>query len=98
MNKFPNRILSMPVEMQNLFIYFSDILAAKKGGRYDQGILDVGTTQEDHWKLVKTDVILSEETRNGQGQDRTPCIASRKRYELGRSIREKWEGRVKGSG
>ena len=54
MNKFPNRILSMPVEMQNLFIYFSDILAAKKGGRYDQGILDVGMTQEDHWKLVKT--------------------------------------------
>merc|ERR1712079_313519 len=47
------------VEKQNLlFKYFSDTLAAiiqqaKRSGRYDQGILDVGMTQEDHVELVR---------------------------------------------
>merc|ERR1711892_580631 len=64
MSKFLNRILGMHVEKQNLlFKYFSDTLAAiisqaKRSGRYDQGILDVGMTQEDHVELVKTHSFL----------------------------------------
>merc|ERR1719193_755635 len=60
MSKFLNRILGMHVEKQNLlFKYFSDTLAAiisqaKRSGRYDQGILDVGMTKEDRVELVKT--------------------------------------------
>lgn len=64
MSKFLNRILGMHVEKQNLlFKYFSDTLAAiisqaKRSGRYDQGILDVGMTQEDHVELVKTHTFV----------------------------------------
>jgi len=64
MSKFLNRILGMHVEKQNLlFKYFSDTLGAiisqaKRSGRYDQGILDVGMTQEDHVELVKTHTFL----------------------------------------
>lgn len=48
-SKFLNRILGMPVELQNrLFKYFTDTLAAiiskeKRMGRFDLGILDLGT-------------------------------------------------------
>jgi len=64
MSKFLNRILGMHVEKQNLlFKYFSDTLAAiisqaKRSGRYDQGILDVGMTQEDHVELVRTHTFV----------------------------------------
>ncbi len=60
MSKFLNRILGLKVELQNLlFKYFSDTLAAiisnaKRAGTYDQGILDVGLTEEDTVELVKT--------------------------------------------
>ncbi|XP_039298334.1 protein strawberry notch [Nilaparvata lugens] len=53
MSKFLNRILGMPVELQNrLFKYFTDtlqaiIMQAKKSGRFDLGILDLGTTGEN---------------------------------------------------
>ncbi|XP_028133407.2 protein strawberry notch isoform X2 [Diabrotica virgifera virgifera] len=52
MSKFLNRILGMPVELQNrLFKYFTDTLAAiitsaKKSGRFDLGILDLGAGGE----------------------------------------------------
>ena len=52
-SKFLNRILGMPVDLQNrLFKYFTDTLAAivtqaKKSGRYDMGILDLGSGQDD---------------------------------------------------
>lgn len=64
MSKFLNRILGMHVEKQNLlFKYFSDTLAAiisqaKRSGRYDQGILDVGMTKEDHVELIKTHTFV----------------------------------------
>lgn len=51
-SKFLNRILGMPVDLQNrLFQYFTDTLAAivtqaKKSGRYDLGILDLGASEE----------------------------------------------------
>jgi hypothetical protein len=60
MSKFLNRILGMPVNLQNLlFKYFTDTLnsiidSAKRQGRYDQGILDVGLTAEDRVDLVRT--------------------------------------------
>ncbi|XP_011297794.1 protein strawberry notch isoform X2 [Fopius arisanus] len=59
MSKFLNRILGMPVDLQNrLFKYFTDTLAAivtqaKKTGRFDMGILDLGTSGENV-KRVKT--------------------------------------------
>lgn len=57
--KFLNRILGMEVQQQNaLFQYFSDTLSAviqnaKKSGRYDMGILDLGSGDE---KVKKVDV------------------------------------------
>ncbi|XP_036385163.1 protein strawberry notch homolog 1 isoform X2 [Megalops cyprinoides] len=57
--KFLNRILGMEVQQQNaLFQYFSDTLNAviqnaKKNGRYDMGILDLGSGDE---KVKKIDV------------------------------------------
>lgn len=68
MSKFLNRILGMHVEKQNLlFKYFSDTLAAiisqaKRAGRYDQGILDVGMTQEDKVELAKTHSFIRKHT------------------------------------
>lgn len=56
--KFLNRILGMEVQQQNaLFQYFSDTLSAviqnaKKTGRYDMGILDLGSGDE---KVKKVD-------------------------------------------
>ncbi|XP_070844780.1 protein strawberry notch homolog 1 isoform X1 [Chaetodon trifascialis] len=56
--KFLNRILGMAVQQQNaLFQYFSDTLGAviqeaKKNGRYDMGILDLGSGDE---KVKKVD-------------------------------------------
>nr|CAB0002093.1 unnamed protein product [Nesidiocoris tenuis] len=50
---FLNRILGMPVELQNrLFKYFTDTLQAiitqaRKTGRFDLGILDLGTAGEN---------------------------------------------------
>ncbi|XP_032899780.1 protein strawberry notch homolog 1 isoform X2 [Amblyraja radiata] len=55
--KFLNRILGMEVHQQNaLFQYFSDTLTAvihnaKKNGRYDMGILDLGSGDEKVKKL-----------------------------------------------
>lgn len=52
LSKFLNRILGMPVELQNrLFKYFTDTLAAiisqaKRTGKYDMGILDLGVGGE----------------------------------------------------
>ncbi|CAH1132025.1 unnamed protein product [Ceutorhynchus assimilis] len=52
MSKFLNRILGMPVELQNrLFKYFTDTLnaivtQAKRSGRFDLGILDLGAGGE----------------------------------------------------
>lgn len=55
--KFLNRILGMEVHQQNaLFQYFADTLTAvihnaKKNGRYDMGILDLGSGDEKVKKL-----------------------------------------------
>lgn len=63
MSKFLNRILGMPVELQNrLFRYFTDTLAAvvtqaKRTGRFDLGILDLGTSGETV-KRVRTVTFL----------------------------------------
>uniref|UniRef100_T1IRW6 Strawberry notch n=1 Tax=Strigamia maritima TaxID=126957 RepID=T1IRW6_STRMM len=61
-SKFLNRILGMEVDLQNrLFKYFSDTLAAiiaqaKKAGRFDMGILDLGTTS-DQMKRTKKETF-----------------------------------------
>lgn len=52
MSRFLNRILGLPVTLQNkLFSYFSDTLAAtiqqaKRLGKWDMGILDFGASGE----------------------------------------------------
>lgn len=57
-SKFLNRILGMPVELQNrLFKYFTDTLAAiiikeKRMGKFDLGILDLGSGGE-HVKRIR---------------------------------------------
>ena len=66
MSKFLNRILGLKVRLQNeLFQYFADTLNhiithAKQTGKYDQGILDVGLTEEDKLELVKTHVFTKQ--------------------------------------
>jgi hypothetical protein len=63
MSKFLNRILGMPVELQNrLFRYFTDTLEAiitqaKRAGRFDLGILDLGAGGE-MVKRVRTITFL----------------------------------------
>ncbi|XP_064461172.1 protein strawberry notch homolog 1-like isoform X2 [Ornithodoros turicata] len=63
MSKFLNRILGIDVELQNaMFKYFTDTLdaiisEAKKTGRYDLGILDLGTAG-DNVKRVKVDEFV----------------------------------------
>ncbi|XP_055317524.1 protein strawberry notch isoform X2 [Sitodiplosis mosellana] len=59
-SKFLNRILGMPVELQNrLFKYFTDTLnatisSAKKSGRFDLGILDLGKSESvNRIKLIR---------------------------------------------
>ena len=59
MTRFLNRLLGLPVNLQNLvFSYFTDTLgeivkAAKKAGRWDGGILDFGASGE-HVELVES--------------------------------------------
>ena len=43
---------------KNVSFDFFLFLKAKKSGRYDQGILDVGLTAEDHVELVRTHTFL----------------------------------------
>ncbi|XP_050724416.1 protein strawberry notch-like isoform X2 [Eriocheir sinensis] len=63
MSKFLNRILGMPVELQNrLFKYFTDTLnaivsQAKRTGKYDMGILDLGIGGEG-CKKTKTKIWI----------------------------------------
>lgn len=51
-NKFLNRLLGCPVHLQNaIFNYFNDVLAtvileAKRTGKWDMGILDLGSNNE----------------------------------------------------
>ena len=68
-SKFLNSILGMPVDLQNrLFQYFTDTLSAiviqaKKSGRYDMGILDLGSGQDD----VRRTKLYSFTTRHPTG-------------------------------
>ena len=92
-SKFLNRILGMPVELQNrLFQYFTDTLAAivtqaKKSGRFDLGILDLGSGQDDI-RLAKT---YSFTTRHPTGKGKIELHS----YEVERGMswevaKEKW--------
>lgn len=63
MSKFLNRILGMPVKQQNLlFKYFTDTLEAiisqaKKAGRFDLGILDLGAGG-DKVKKIRRNIFI----------------------------------------
>jgi hypothetical protein len=67
-SKFLNRILGMPVELQNrLFKYFTDTLAAiiakeKKIGRFDLGILDLGAGGENVKKIKHIRFLIKHST------------------------------------
>ena len=68
LTKFLNRLLGLPVGLQNrLFQYYTDTLAAvvgeaKRVGRYDPGILDLGTEQ-DSVRRVRRHSFASAEAR-----------------------------------
>lgn len=67
-SKFLNRILGMPVELQNrLFKYFTDTLAAvivkeKRMGRFDLGILDVGAGGNNAKRIRNTRFLRKHST------------------------------------
>ncbi|CAL9682352.1 unnamed protein product [Knipowitschia caucasica] len=69
--KFLNRILGMEVQQQNsLFQYFSETLAAviqeaKKNGRYDMGILDLGSGDEKVEKVESKKFLTPGYTTSG---------------------------------
>jgi hypothetical protein len=81
MSRFLNRILGLPVQLQNqLFAYFSDTLAAvvqraKRTGHWDGGILDFGSSGE-HVEIVATEKYACSE-------DRTYNAASAELYTVG---------------
>ncbi|XP_041348616.1 protein strawberry notch homolog 1-like [Gigantopelta aegis] len=68
-SRFLNRILGMKVAIQNaLFMYFTEtlttiILEAKRNGRWDMGILDLGSGQERVHKL-ETQTFLGNTATN----------------------------------
>ncbi|XP_070205689.1 protein strawberry notch homolog 1-like [Littorina saxatilis] len=68
-SKFLNRLLGMPVDLQNsLFEYFNQslsaiILEAKRSGRWDMGILDLGSGQE-RVKKMETRVFVGNTATN----------------------------------
>ena len=77
----------MPVDLQNrLFKYFTDTLAAiigqaKKSGRYDMGILDLGSNQDD----VKRKKLNTFTTRHPTGLAKIELHT----FEVGRGL--SWE-------
>lgn len=81
MSRFLNRILGLPVQLQNqLFAYFSDTLAAvvqraKRTGHWDGGILDFGSSGE-HVEIVATEKYSASE-------DRAYNVASAELYTVG---------------
>ena len=81
MSRFLNRILGLPVQLQNqLFAYFSDTLAAvvqraKRTGHWDGGILDFGSSGE-HVEIVATEKYSCSE-------DRAYNVASADLYTVG---------------
>lgn len=68
-SKFLNRLLGMPVDLQNaMFDYFNNtltaiILDAKRCGRWDMGILDLGSGQE-RVKKMETKVFVGNTATN----------------------------------
>jgi hypothetical protein len=68
-NKFLNRLLGCPVLLQNaIFHFFSDILAAvileaKRNGKWDLGILDLGSNNENAFKKETKYYVLDEINR-----------------------------------
>ena len=64
MTRFLNRILGLPVQLQNLvFTYFTDTIAslvqkAKREGKWDSGILDFGASGE-HVEILYTQEFVT---------------------------------------
>lgn len=81
MSRFLNRILGLPVQLQNqLFAYFSDTLAAvvqkaKRTGHWDGGILDFGSSGE-HVEIVGTEKYSCSEDN----------VASAELYTVGKGL------------
>ena len=63
-SRFLNRILGLPVQLQNLvFSYFTDTIAslvqkAKREGKWDSGILDFGASGE-HVEILHTQEFVA---------------------------------------
>ena len=65
MSRFLNRLLGLPVVLQNqVFSYFTDTLEevtrrAKRAGRWDGGILDIGASGE-HVEVVESEEFVGD--------------------------------------
>lgn len=67
-----NRLLGCPVELQNaIFTFFSDVLAAvileaKRTGKWDMGILDLGSNNEVVFRKETKFYVLNNNTESGK--------------------------------
>ncbi|KAM3957889.1 LOW QUALITY PROTEIN: protein strawberry notch [Aphomia sociella] len=95
MSKFLNRILGMPVDLQNrLFKYFTDTLTAvmeqaKRSGRFDLGILDLGSAGESVRRVRCVRFLRRHAT--GQAPVELHTVHSERGMEWMEAL-EKWSG------
>ncbi|KAK7494073.1 hypothetical protein BaRGS_00014731 [Batillaria attramentaria] len=81
-SKFLNRLLGMPVDLQNaMFDYFNNtlttiILDAKRSGRWDMGILDLGSGQE-RVKKMETKVFVGNTATNTAKTELSTVVVER---------------------
>ena len=80
MSKFLNRILGMPVDLQNrLFQYFTDTMEeivnrAKRSGNFDMGILDLGSSGDGCRKSKTTTWISAHPTGTAKTELHTVIV------------------------
>lgn len=81
-NRFLNRLLGCPVLLQNaIFQFFSDVMAAvileaKRSGRWDLGILDLGSSGSDQEAPTLVDTRLFELANLEDSSITTTCSSN----------------------
>lgn len=102
MSKFLNRILGIAVELQNaLFKYFTDTLdaiisEAKKTGRYDLGILDLGTAGDNVRRVKVDEFIRSHATGSAKTELHTVSVERGLSFEASQDIWKELTGKEEG--
>lgn len=102
MSKFLNRILGIPVELQNaMFKYFTDTLdaiisEAKKTGRYDLGILDLGTSGDNVRRVKVDEFIRSHATGTAKTELHTVSVERGLSFEASQDLWKELVGKDEG--